>query len=95
MHLNFVEGVALGLGAGLVNGVFLLPMRYTRKWEWENSWLIFTVMSTGVLPWVAALIVVPNLMTVFRQSPASAFLPGLVGGAVCLSSVAPGMSIPV
>ncbi len=82
MQLHFLEGIILGLCAGLVNGVFLLPLRYTRKWEWENSWLIFTVLSTGVLPWVAALIAVPNLMSVLRQAPLSAFIPGLVGGAV-------------
>jgi hypothetical protein len=40
------------------------------------------VLSTGVLPWVAALIAVPNLMSVFRVSPFSAFIPGLVGGAI-------------
>lgn len=82
METNFLEGVGLGLVAGLVNGVFLLPMRYTKKWEWENSWLVFTVLSTGVLPWVAALIAVPNLMSVFKGSPASVFIPGLVGGAI-------------
>lgn len=82
MQASFLIGVLLGLLAGLVNGVFLLPMRYTRKWEWENTWIIFTIMSTGVLPWVAALVAVPNLMLVFRESPFSAFLPGLVGGAV-------------
>ena len=78
MEANFMEGVVLGLLAGLVNGVFLLPMRYMRKWQWENTWLIFTVLSTGVLPWVAALIAVPNLTSVFRESPASVFIPGLV-----------------
>jgi L-rhamnose-H+ transport protein len=82
MEANFMEGVLLGLLAGLVNGVFLLPMRYMRKWHWENTWLIFTILSTGVLPWVAALLAVPNLMSVFRESPASAFIPGLVGGGV-------------
>ena len=82
METNFMVGVVLGLLAGLVNGVFLLPMRYMRKWEWENTWLIFTVLSTGVLPWVAALIAVPNLMSVFRESPASVLIPGLVGGAI-------------
>ncbi len=82
MDVNFTEGVILGLLAGLVNGVFLLPMRYMRKWQWENSWLIFTILSTGVLPWVAALLAVPNLLSVFRESPASVFIPGLVGGAI-------------
>jgi hypothetical protein len=79
---NFLAGVVLGLLAGLVNGIFLLPMRYKRKWEWENCWIVFTLLSAGVFPWVAALIAVPNLLSVFRESPASAFIPGIVGGAI-------------
>src|SRR3990172_5841700 len=55
MQEQFLLGILLGLLAGLVNGVFLLPMRYTRGWAWENTWLLFTIISTGILPWVAAL----------------------------------------
>ena len=68
MQASFLTGVLLGLLAGLVNGIFLLPMRYLRKWEWENTWLIFTILSTGVLPWVAALAAVPILLKEGRSA---------------------------
>ena len=80
MEARFIEGVVLGILAGLLNGIFLLPMRFTRKWKWENSWLLFSILSTGILPWVAALIAVPNLMSVFHGTPATALIPGLVCG---------------
>jgi L-rhamnose-H+ transport protein len=86
MQASFLIGVLLGLLGGLVNGVCLLPMRYTREWEWENTWIIFTILSTGVLPWVAALVAVPNLMSVFRGSSFNAFIPGLVAGAIGASA---------
>jgi len=35
MHPNFVAGVVLGLLSGLVNGIFLLPMR--SRWQ-IGSW---------------------------------------------------------
>lgn len=77
---NFGVGFLCGVLAGLVNGIFLLPMRYTRKWAWENTWLVFTLVSTGVLPCLAAIIVVPHLTSILRQSPVSFFLPGVIAG---------------
>ncbi len=82
MSGDFFVGILLGVLAGLVNGVFLLPMRYARKWAWENTWMFFTVFSTGVLPWLAAFIAVPHLMSIFRDSPFHYFVPGLVAGSI-------------
>lgn len=82
MPSNFALGILMGLLAGLVNGIFLLPMRYARKWEWENTWLFFAVLSTVLLPWVAALAAVPHLAGIFRALPGSALLPGLIAGLV-------------
>jgi hypothetical protein len=82
MQENFLIGILLGVLAGMVNGVFLLPMRYTRAWAWENSWLFFTVFSTGLFPWVAALIGVPHIWDVLRSSPISSFFPGIVAGLI-------------
>lgn len=79
---SFAVGILMGLMAGLVNGVFLLPMRYTRKWAWENTWLFFSIFSTAVAPWIAAWLAVPHLADVFRSVGFSAFLPGLVAGLV-------------
>jgi L-rhamnose-H+ transport protein len=79
---SFAVGILLGLVAGLVNGIFLLPMRYTKKWAWENVWLCFTILSTGVFPWIAAWVAVPHLADVFRSVSFSAFVPGLVAGLV-------------
>jgi L-rhamnose-H+ transport protein len=82
MQEQFLVGILLGVLAGVVNGVFLLPMRYTRDWAWENTWLFFTIFSTGLLPWAAALVGVPHVWDVLRSSPLSFFLPGIVAGLV-------------
>jgi hypothetical protein len=79
---SFAVGILMGLLAGLVNGIFLLPMRYTRKWEWENVWLCFSILSTVAAPWIAACVAVPHLGDVFRSVPFSAFVPGLLAGLV-------------
>lgn len=82
MQEQFVWGIVLGLLAGLVNGVFLLPMRYTRVWAWENTWIVFTIVSTGILPWVAALMAVPNLTRVLWESSFTYLIPGLMAGSI-------------
>ncbi len=79
---NFVAGILMGVFAGLVNGIFLLPMRYKRKWEWENMWLIFAIVSTLVFPWLAAFVAVPHLTAVFRTVSLASLVPGLIAGAV-------------
>lgn len=82
MQSNFVLGILMGILAGLVNGIFLLPMRYARKWEWENVWLIFAVLSTLVFPWVAGLAAVPHMAGIFSALPWQALLPGVIAGTV-------------
>ena len=79
---GFAVGVLMGLLAGLLNGIFLLPMRYARKWAWENVWLFFSILSTILFPWVAAWVAVPHLFDIFRSVSLSAFVPGVMAGLV-------------
>jgi L-rhamnose-H+ transport protein len=79
---GFAAGILMGLLAGMLNGIFLLPMRYVKKWAWENVWLFFSIVSTILCPWIAAWVAVPHLTEVFRSVPISAFLPGLLAGLV-------------
>jgi len=75
-------GILMGLLCGLLNGIFLLPMRYVKNWAWENVWLLFTILSTGLFPWIAAWIAVPHVAHVFRSVPLAAFVPGVLAGLV-------------
>jgi L-rhamnose-H+ transport protein len=79
---GFTIGILMGLLAGLLNGIFLLPMRYTKKWAWENSWLFFSVLSCVIFPWIAASVAIPHLGSVLRSVPLSAFVPGVLAGLV-------------
>ena len=79
---GFATGVLMGILAGLLNGIFLLPMRYARRWAWENVWLFFTILSTMVFPWVAAFVTVPHLLHAFRSVSFFDLVPGMVAGCV-------------
>ena len=42
---NAVLGLILLIIAGGMNGSFTLPMKYTRRWAWENTWLAWTIFA--------------------------------------------------
>ena len=66
MAPSLTIGIALTLLAGLMAGNCMLPMKFNRTWKWENSWLVFSVVSLVILPWMLALGLVDHLFDVYR-----------------------------
>ena len=60
-----VNGSALGFSllflAGAMNGSFALPMKFTRKWAWKNTWAIWTLFALFVFPLLLAYTTVPQI----------------------------------
>lgn len=61
-------GIATLIVAGVTNASFTMPMKYARKWAWENTWLAWTLFALVVLPLAAALVTIPNLSMVYRAA---------------------------
>jgi L-rhamnose-H+ transport protein len=61
-------GILLILVAGFLQGTFMLPIKYAQKWEWENTWLGFSISAYLVFPWLVALLTVPHLREVFANT---------------------------
>jgi L-rhamnose-H+ transport protein len=61
-------GYLLVMAAGILQGAFMLPMKSTKKWAWENTWFVFA--STGFLlwPWLFVLSTVPHPITVLATT---------------------------
>jgi len=57
------------LVAGVTQGAYVLPMKYTRAWKWEHLWFWFSVIAFFVLPLAVALVTVPHLEQVFSLAP--------------------------
>lgn len=74
-----IWGAGIVLVAALLNAAFAIPMRYSRVWKWENTWLVFCAFSLIVLPWLLVALLVRHagdLLTslAFRDvAPALAF----------------------
>jgi L-rhamnose-H+ transport protein len=87
-------GIALTLFAGVLSGTCMLPMKFARGWAWENTWLVFSVVSLCVLPWSLALILVQDLPRVYSALPVSQIaLPLLLGAGWGIAQVLFGISI--
>jgi L-rhamnose-H+ transport protein len=91
---HFWLGMMLVFLAGLLNGSFSLPMKYSRAWAWENIWIVYAVVALLALPWMLAFGLVPNLSAVYRSLGWQAFLyPALFGLLWGLAQMTFGLSI--
>jgi len=69
MGTHFGLGIALVLLGGLLNGSFYTPAKRMPLWRWENTWLIYALFGTIVIPWALALATIPHLMIVYHDTP--------------------------
>ena len=74
-------GLLILLLAGAMNGSFTLPMKFTRQWAWENTWLAWTIFALGAFPPLLTLATVPNLRQAFVVAGAAPILTVAACGA--------------
>ena len=94
-------GLAIILIASVLQGSFMVPMSYVKKWKWENCWAVFSILAMVIFNWVLALVLLPSLLQVYRAASASTLaVPAFFGlcwgiGAVCfgLGMVAVGLAL--
>jgi len=66
-------GALLAVLGGMLQGSFALPMkRLERRWRWENTWLIYSIVGLIVFPFILAYLTIPSLGRVYSAVPASA-----------------------
>ena len=94
MSNSFWVGIVLILVAGLMAGDCMLPLKFNRSWRWENTWLIFSLVSLLVLPWTLALSLVHHLFQTYTElTPNQLAIPFLFGAGWGVAQVLFGISI--
>lgn len=63
-----VFGMLLLVVAGVMNANFTVPMKFTTKWAWENTWLVFSIFALVIMPPLMASITIPHLGSVYREA---------------------------
>ncbi len=91
---NPATGFLLLVIAGLMNASFTLPMKFTRRWAWENTWLVWTFFSLILLPTLATCCTIPDLAAVYRAAGFTPVIYVMVFGAIWgLSQVLFGIAV--
>jgi len=71
---NVPLAVALALVAGILNGSFATPMKYAKRWKWENIWSVWAVVGMFIFPWVMVCLTVPDVAGFYQQAAARQIL---------------------
>lgn len=75
------SGLILVTVAGIANATFALPMKFARRWAWENIWLAWTLFALVLLPVATAIVSIPSLGAVYRDAGAGAIAVVMLCGA--------------
>lgn len=73
--------MALTSMGGVMQGAYAFPMKFTRKWQWENIWLASSLFGLVVFPWLIALWTIPVLPAVLTSCPPQALFEVFMFGA--------------
>lgn len=73
-------GVAAVVAGGILQGSFMLPMKWTRRWAWENTWLVFASTAYLLCPWILILTTIPQPFEIYRASSAGSLLAVMLFG---------------
>lgn len=74
-------GLLILILAGVMNSSFTVPMKFTRKWAWENTWLAWTLYALILLPIVVTFATIPSLGSVYSQAGSALVTKVVIFGA--------------
>jgi L-rhamnose-H+ transport protein len=86
---KLMTGLLIVVVASVLQGSFMVPMSYVRKWKWENSWAVFSILAMIVFNWALAWLSIPSLAQIYKSASVSTLgVPAVFGacwgiGAVC------------
>lgn len=68
--------------AGTLAGSFYLPSTFTRKWEWEHTWLVYSFSAMLLFNWIFVFLSIPDIFTVYRTVPSKDLILLIVFGSL-------------
>lgn len=77
---RLASGIGCVIAAGVMCGVFALPMKYLGKWAWENVWAVFILVSCVLMPLGIGWGTVPGFLLVLSSTPSHAIVMACLMG---------------
>ena len=92
--MDWYLGVLMVFAGGAMQGSWTLPMKFTRGWAWEKTWLFYSVMAMIDFPWRLVMLLVPEAGTVYSNAGAGVVaLTALFGAGWGFGSVLFGLGV--
>lgn len=73
-------GLSVILIAGLIGGSVMAPIKYMTRWQFLNSWSVYSMWAYLILPWVVGALTVPRLFSIYAEVSANTLLICAIGG---------------
>jgi L-rhamnose-H+ transport protein len=77
---NAAVGLTILVLASIMNASFTLPMKYTSRWAWENTWLAWTIWALLILPPAITIATVPHLGEIYSSGAPGVLLAVILFG---------------
>lgn len=87
------SGMFLLVLAGIMNASFSLPMKFARRWAWENTWLAWSIFALLLLPGVMAWLTIPHFNGVLAGAERTVVIVALCGAAWGVAQVLFGLAL--
>lgn len=92
--MDFPLGLAFIFASGMMAGSTLSPIKFMRRYRFENYWLIHSLVGTVIIPWTLALATIPNLIRIYVSMPLHALvLPPLFAFSWGIASTLGGLCV--
>jgi L-rhamnose-H+ transport protein len=65
--MSTLIGISSAVISGGCDGSYGAVMKITKKWEWENIWILFSITALALFPVGLAVWSVPDLLGVYRE----------------------------
>ncbi|MBB3696965.1 rhamnose/proton symporter RhaT [Flammeovirga yaeyamensis] len=69
-----IEGVLWSIFAGLMLGLYALPEKFTKEFEFENTWGLFFAINTFIIPNIAVYFLVDNFGDILAAVPTNVMI---------------------
>ncbi len=69
-----IEGILWAIGAGVMLGLYAMPEKYIKGYQYENTWFLFFLIALIGLPLISATCIVNNFGAVVGAIPTNALM---------------------
>ncbi|WP_152285432.1 L-rhamnose/proton symporter RhaT [Flavicella marina] len=73
-----ITGILFAVLAGLLLGLYALPEKFTKDYEFENTWSMFFAINTFVVPNIAAFLLIDGFSDILSTIPTNVLIGMIV-----------------